>query len=194
MNTAAASLLDGGHRQPDRVSCGAQSVVMAAACLDPALAARLSGTPDQVRLEVLRTHRDLVTARPAGAPARLPWPRRLGTPPWAVARALTEASGVGHRVVWTPPWRRAAVVERVVRATRAGHPVPLYVGSARLPRHVVLAIPAHGYAGPGSGSGDLQVHDPATGRVAEMSAARWCSSTLTGTSWPVPWCAVLPRG
>lgn len=185
MDAAAARLLRGGHVQPDRFSCGAQAVVMARAVLSPELARRLAAEPRLVAREVLATHRELVGRR-RGA-GQLPWPPQLGTPPWAVARALHRASGLPHRLRTAVPWRRAGLYEAVARALDAGRPVPLYVGNAQMPRHVVLAVAQD------PATGALLVHDPATGRVSPVSAARWCSATLRGVSWPVPWGAVLPQ-
>lgn len=185
MDAAAARLLRAGHVQPDRFSCGAQVVVMARTVYSPALAQKWDQHPGALPREVLHTHRSLVGLRPDRW--QLPWPSSLGTPPWAVARALREASGLPHRTRTALPWRRAALYESVARTVAAGRPVPLYVGNARLPRHVVLAVEV------APRTGALLVHDPATGRVSEVNAARWCSSTLQGTSWPVVWGAVLPH-
>lgn len=184
MQPGVVRLLDGGHVQPDRCSCGAQVVVMAAAVHDPHLVDGLFADPGALRAEVLVAHRTLT--RLWGPGLQLPWPRRLGTPPWAVARALTRMSGVPHRVHATLPWRRARLFQRVLATTRGGRPVALYVGSGRLPRHVVLAVP-----GPGTGN-EVLVHDPATGRLRPMGVARWCASTLDTVGWPVPWFVVLP--
>lgn len=185
----AGGLLDAGHVQPDGYTCGAQSVVMARALLEPGYAdrlrERLTASPDAVAHTVLDTHRDLVSARPGtGAP----WPRRLGTPPWGVSRALSTTSGIRHRVRLVAWWNVAHRHEQIRAATRARLPVPLYVGSRSLPRHVVLAVPT-----PEDDAGSaIVVHDPATGRLGRITAAQWCARTLHNASWPVPWLVVLP--
>lgn len=79
------------------------------------------------------------------------WPRALGTTPWAIAAEL------GGRV------RRFRAGE-VVAALPT--PVPVYVGSRWLPRHVVLAV--------GTTADDgLRVYDPARGAVVPLTAVRW---------------------
>lgn len=88
------------------------------------------------------------------------WPRALGTTPWAVARRL------GGRV---RRFRRAEVVAALPT------PVPVYVGSRWLPRHVVLAV--------GTTDDDgLRVYDPARGAVVPLAAVRWRTT----------WFAVVP--
>jgi hypothetical protein len=87
------------------------------------------------------------------------WPRLLGTTPWAVARAL------GGRV---RPFHAAGVRAALPR------PVPVFVGSRLLPRHVVLVVAA--------APDDLLAYDPAAGALVGLSTLRW----------PVRWCAVLP--
>ena len=54
--------------------------------LDPAYAA--TQNPHAFAGSVLALHRQLTGASAFGR-AQLPWPRALGTPPWAVARAMT---------------------------------------------------------------------------------------------------------
>lgn len=79
------------------------------------------------------------------------WPRALGTTPWAVAGRL------GGRV---RRFRRAEVIAALPT------PVPVYVGSRWLPRHVVLAL--------GTTDDDgLRVYDPARGAVVPLEAVRW---------------------
>jgi hypothetical protein len=88
------------------------------------------------------------------------WPRALGTTPWAVAR---ELGGVVRR------YRVEDVLAALPR------PVPIYLGSRWLPRHVVLAL--------GQQDGEPLVYNPARGAVVPISASRWQHR----------WFAVLPR-
>ena len=129
---SAADLLQ-GLRQPDQRSCGPSSLVAARMLLEE------SYRPADFDAEVLALHASVTSV----ASARLPWPRALGTPPWAVERQLERWTG--------DPWRT-----RVVRFS----PEPavteltvLYVGNRWLPRHVVLAL------------GDGRYYDPARGTV-----------------------------
>jgi hypothetical protein len=87
------------------------------------------------------------------------WPRALGTTPWAVAR---ELDGRVRR------FRRAEV------AAALPTPVPVYLGSRWLPRHVVLALDET--------DDGLRVYDPARGAVVPIQSSRWRKA----------WFAVLP--
>lgn len=154
--------------QPDQRSCGAACLVVARGLAEPAYGRDLRD-PGHWRTEVLRTHAEVTGVRDRGRPG-VPWPRALGTPPWAVARRLGAA---GRR------WRTARPdLARVAAVVRAGRPVPLFVGSRLLPRHVLLAVE--------DGPDGLRVYDPARGTVRPLAAA-------LATGWPRLWCAVLPR-
>ena len=70
----------------------------------------------------------------------------------------------------------------------AGRPVPAYVGSRWLPRHVVL------FLGPVGSTGDrLRCYDPATGRVVEVGREAFVQHRLGLSGWDRPWLVVLPR-
>jgi hypothetical protein len=69
-------------------------------------------------------------------------------------------------------------------ACAAGRPVPFYVGSRWLPRHVVLAVD--------TAPGGLQVYDPARGLVRPMRTSDFAGSTLGFGRWTKPWFVVLP--
>jgi hypothetical protein len=131
-------------RQPDNRTCGPSCVVVAE---------RLNrGLPHpwpEFREEVLAMHRRLNRW----------WPRALGTTPWAVAGEL------GGRV---RRYRRTEVLAALPR------PVPVYLGSRWLPRHVVLVLDV--------ADGEPLVYDPARGVLAPLSTSRWKHR----------WFAVLP--
>lgn len=109
------------------------------------------------------THRRATRTAVAGV---LPWPRALGTPPWAVASGA-RFLGVGyvHAVVDDADrGHLEAALARVRAAVDAGIPVPLFTGGdasrgwrAAVPRHVVLAV---GTVGDG-----LRIWEPARGAV-----------------------------
>ena len=65
-----------------------------------------------------------------------------------------------------------------------GHTVPLFVGNALLPRHVVLGV--------GGDDRALTAYDPASGRTARLTRDRFASGTLRVSGWSEPWFAVLP--
>lgn len=156
--------LTAGLRQPDARSCGAASTVMAAALRDAALAERVTA-PGGFDAEVLAAHRRL-TRLVLHARPQLPWPRVLGTPPWAVARELGALCGVPHRT-------------RVVRWSRTPTgPVAgaVYVGSRWLPRHVMLVLDGQ----------PTRCYNPATGQVRPLDDPRL-------SSWRTRWFEITPR-
>lgn len=158
--------------QPDQRSCGAACLVVARGLAEPAYA-RTMRDPDRWRAEVLRAHGEVTRPRD-GSRWGAPWPRALGTPPWAVARRLGITSG--------RRWRTALPdLAAVTEAVRAGSPVPLFVGSRLLPRHVLLAVEVD--AAPDADG--VRVYDPARGTVRPLADA-------LRTGWPRWWCAVLP--
>lgn len=180
-----AALLDGGLRQPDRRSCGAGTVVAARMLAEPGYAADM--TPARFAREVLVAHRGLTGAADAAGRLQLPWPRALGTPPWAVGRALSVLSWPGaaaaRYVTRLALLRPGRAFDRVGTAVRSGRPVALYVGNRWAPRHVVLAVAA---------PGDLRVYDPSSGRVVEVSRAAVVHGRLGLARWDRLWFVVLP--
>lgn len=163
----------GGLRQPDGRSCGAAVLV----------AARMIGTeepdtdprdfPDRVRL----AHRELTSA--AGNAA--PWPRALGTPPWSLGRRL------GRRRVRLLVTRRSRIRRwpEITTAVAAGTPVPVYVGTTLLPRHVVLAI--------GTVGDRLRIYEPSKGAIVAETRDAVVDGRLEQSGWRQPWLALLPR-
>ncbi len=161
-------------RQPDPTTCGSAVAVRARMLTDPGYDAWVRSAVDPAGRfadEALATHRR--TNRlldPRGRP-QLPWPRALGTQPWALARELAGAP----RVHWVGD--RANAWDRLVRA--AG-PAPVYVGSARLPRHVVLVTAA---ASPAR----LRVYEPASGTTVGVDRAAFLADSLGLAGWDRPW-------
>lgn len=165
-----------GLTQPDQRSCGPSSLVAARLLLDPTYA------PTSFADDVLALHRR-ITGPTAFGRAQLPWPRALGTPPWAVARTMTELSGVPHR---TRVVRWGDRADDLVHLASAGGPCPLYIGDRWLPRHVVLVVSAEGDS--------LQVYNPAHGTVVDVPGADFVTGRLTSTGrWDTPWFVVSPR-
>jgi hypothetical protein len=197
--------------QPDHRSCGAAVLVVARALLDqgyaellvsgrhPGTGLALPGSlADRFRHEALAMHARVTGPVDAAGRLQVPWPRALGTPPWAVARQLSATGGsaaagggglprVRHRVV--PAWPdRGALVDRIVAATAEGRPVPVYVGNRWAPRHVVLFL--GGSAGRGDG---LRCYDPARGWVIDVDRRAFVRGRLGLGRWDQPWFAVLPE-
>jgi len=172
-----------GLAQPDQRSCGPSSLVAAHILLDPAYAA--TQNPHAFASSVLALHRSL-TSPSFGGRAQLPWPRALGTPPWAVARAMTAYAGVPYRTRIVRWGNRRDDFEALLAAVTAGHPCPLYVGD-RIPRHVVLAVSPTPQA--------VQVYNPAHGTFVALEQADFEAGALTTFGrWVRPWFVVAPRG
>ena len=172
-------------KQPDQRSCGPSAVVAARMLLDPAYAEEVRVGPDgRFAADVLSTHRRATSAVVAGR-LQLPWPRALGTPPWAVARELSALSTTRYRSRFAL-LRPLGAFDRAATAVDAGRPAGLYVGNAWLPRHVVLAV---GRAGPDA----LWVYDPARGARVEVTRAAAGSRGLTFGRWDRLWFDVSPR-
>jgi hypothetical protein len=168
-----------GLTQPDQRSCGPSSLVAAHILLDSTY------RPAAFSTDVLALHRQLTSGSYAGR-AQLPWPRALGTPPWAVARAMSAFSGTPYRTRVVRFSSRDAAFSAMTTAVTAGHPCPLYVGSTWLPRHVVLAV--------GPSADGVQVYNPGRGSIDELTPASFVGGELTVFGrWARPWFAVLPR-
>ncbi|GAA1965418.1 hypothetical protein GCM10009798_27140 [Nocardioides panacihumi] len=163
-------------RQPDQTSCGAACVVVAGLLRSPAAAP----TAASFAHDVLDTHRRLVQPVDAVGRAQVPWPPALGTPPWAVAKALQDIEGVPYRTR-VARWSASSAYAIVVTAV-ATHPVALYIGSSLMPRHVVLAVSA--------GSAGLSVYDPASGGLVTVTQEAFVGSSLRIAGWNVPWFVV----
>lgn len=161
----------GGLRQPDRLSCGAASVVVARVLLAG------QGPPADWGSQVLTTHRSLTGVRDARGTAQLPWPRALGTPPWAVARALGSLTGLPHRP--RPVLDRDAAYRRLLAAPA---PAALYVGNRWLPRHVVLVVAADAER--------LTCYEPGRGVAAAVPRTAFDDARLRLAGWDVPWFTV----
>lgn len=180
------------RRQPDGVSCGASCVVAVPMLLDPAAAARL-GAEDAWRQEVLRTHREIIGVRDPRAPGTTPpWPRRLGTPPWAAARRLRAEPGGGWDVRTVRGGRHGDGWAALVAGARSGRPGLLCVGSTLSPRHFLLVLPD---AGDGeqeeAGARErLQLWDPARGEVRPLGRDGFLAGAITGGRFATPWFVV----
>ena len=169
-----------GLAQPDQRSCGPSSLVAAHILLDPAYAA--TQNPHAFAGSVLDLHRQL-TAPSAFGRAQLPWPRALGTPPWAVARAMGEYSDIHYATTLVPFHNRSRLFDRLADAV-ADRPAPFYIGDW-IPRHVVLAV-----APTDEG---VQVYNPSGGTLVEMKRSEFVARRLTTLGrWTRPWFLVLP--
>jgi len=169
-----------GLTQPDQRTCGPSSLVAAHMLVDATY------RPASFSAEVLALHRSLTAPSFAGQ-AQLPWPRALGTPPWAAVRAMQTFTGVAYRSDTIRFGSRSSAFSSVVSAVSAGRPCPLYVGDTWLPRHVVLAV--------GPSADGVLVYNPGHGTISELTRSSFLAGELTiFGSWHRPWFAVLPQG
>ncbi len=168
-----------GLKQPDQRSCGPSCLVAARMLLDPAYAASVSA--DNFDDEVLALHRKVTRPIDTRGALQLPWPRAIGTPPWAVAHqlsAIDDERTYAARLAL----RRARAFDRLVAADA---PSVLYVGSKRLPRHVVLVV--------GSGADWLRIYEPSRGRLVRVTREAFVGASLDLAGWPKPWFTVTAR-
>ncbi|GAA1913017.1 hypothetical protein [Nocardioides hwasunensis] len=187
--------------QPDQTTCGSSCLVMARMLGDPAYATWIhtgrDGSPRpeartaQQRFadEALATHVRTNRLSDAAGALQIPWPRSLGTTPWALATELrntggTAPPGTPHQVRAVAPSRRAEAYDEVVDAVARGHAIATFVGNRLRPGHVVLATAS-------SGDG-TSVYDPASGRTRAVRRDDFASGSLGISGWDEPWFVVLP--
>lgn len=165
-------------RQPDPTTCGSAVAVRARMLTDPAYDAWVRAAADPAARfadEALRTHRRTNRATDGAGRAQLPWPRALGTAPWALARELPGEHRL-HLVL-----DRVAAWDRLVAAEG---PTALYVGNRWLPRHVVLVV--------GTAPTALDVYEPAAGATVVVTRSRFVRAELRLAGWDRPWLLVAP--
>ena len=161
-------------RQRDGVTCGPTVAVVAGALLDPGRQAKLSD-PAWFAGEQARVHREV---------NRL-WPRRLGTTPTGMARALTaRSSPAGVRYRWRLFHGRRDSLSDVQHSAEAGRPVAMLTGRF-LPRHGVLVVEADRRR--------WRCYEPSSGEVRSVEVDAVRRSRLSGLGYPRPFAFVLPR-
>ncbi|HEV2797153.1 MAG TPA: hypothetical protein VGV65_05995 [Nocardioides sp.] len=168
-------------RQPDRRSCGAASLVMARRLVRPRYAGLVS---DQATFahEAATLHRRLTSLADTAGHWQVPWPRALGTPPWAAARELRLLTGAAYAVRQVRLGRR---VWPTLEHVTAGRPAAVFVGDRWLPRHVVLVTALE--------DGAAHVYEPAAGLALSVPRARWESGDRALAGWDRPWLVVSAR-
>jgi hypothetical protein len=181
-------------RQPDQTSCGSSSLVVARMIIDQGYAHRVldgTGSPpiaqtiqERFAEAAQQMHERTNALTAADAALQLPWPKALGTLPWAVARQLNiDLPGAEYQVLLIDPARMATAFTQVSAAVQRGFPVPLYVGDSISPRHVVLAV--------ASGQ-NLTIYEPSSGGLRDFTQTSFNTSALDVAGWDLPWLAVLP--
>jgi hypothetical protein len=161
-------------RQRDGVTCGPTVAVVAGALLDPGRQAGLSD-PAWFADEQARVH----------AKVNRIWPRRLGTTPTGMARALTAhsaSSGVRYR--WRLFRGRRDRLSDVRQAVEGDCPVAMLIGRF-IPRHWVLIVDTTW--------NQWQCYEPSSGEVRSVEVDAVRRSRLCGLGYPRPFAFVLPR-
>jgi hypothetical protein len=165
-------------RQRDGVTCGPTVAVVAGALLDPSRRAALaepSSGQAWFAAEQARVHAEVNRI----------WPRRLGTTPSGMARALTaHSSKRGVRYRWRLFRGRRDGLADVVCAVTDGWPVAMLIGNF-IPRHWVLIVDAGGHK--------LQCFEPSSGGVRTVDMDEVRCARLTGLGYRRPFAFVLPR-
>lgn len=160
-----------GLRQRDSVTCGPAVAVVAGALLDPARRTALQGgAPSWFAAEQARVHREVNRI----------WPRRLGTTPAGMARALSAQCGIGYRWRWARGRR-----DRLTDVLDAAGPVAMLIGAV-VPRHWVLIVDHAG--------GQLSCYEPSSGAVLAVPPEAVRSAQLRRLGYPRAFAFVLPRG
>jgi hypothetical protein len=141
---------------------------------------------DQERFahEAATLHRRVTSLADTAGGWQVPWPRSLGTPPWAVARELRLLTGVRYAV--RPVRLRRRAWPHLADAT-AQRPAAAFVGDRWLPRHVVLVT--------GTVDDDALTYEPSSGLTTAVPRGRWEHGDLRLAGWDRPWlvvCASAP--
>jgi hypothetical protein len=161
-------------RQRDGVTCGPTVVVVAGALLDPGRQGELAD-PAWFDDEQARVHAEVNRI----------WPRRLGTTPTGMARALTarsSASGVRYR--WRLFRGRRDRLSDVRRAVEGDWPVAMLIGRF-IPRHWVLIVEVDWL--------QWQCYEPSSGEVCSVDVEAVRRPRLSVLGYLRPFAFVLPK-
>jgi hypothetical protein len=175
-------------RQRDAVTCGPAVAVVARALLDPAYRTKLTGRGDPGGAAG-RAWFDGEQGRVHDQVNRL-WPRRFGTTPMGVARAMSaHAATYGVRYRWRLCRGRRDAMADVLAEVGADWPVAMLVGRF-IPRHWVLIVETGGVEVKGD---VLRCYEPSSGEVRSVDVAAVRGARLRGLGFPRAFAFVLPR-
>jgi len=164
-------------RQRDGVTCGPSVAVLAGALLDPRRGAVLFDPRSGQALfaaEQGRVH----------AEVNVLWPRRLGTTPLGLTRAMTAAgatAGVPYR--WRLSRGRCDRLTDVLAAVHNHRPVAMLIGRV-VPRHWVLIVEAAGDT--------VECYEPSSGAMRRVAIADVRRGRLSGLGYPLPFAFIVP--
>jgi len=161
-------------RQRDGVTCGPTVAVVAGALLDKGQGADLSDAA-WFADEQVRVHAEVNRV----------WPRRLGTTPKGMVRALTaHSSSSGVRYRWRLFRGRRDRLADIRHAVEGDWPVAMLIGRF-IPRHWVLIVDIDWI--------HWQCYEPSSGEVRSVDVAAVRRSQLSRLGYPRPFAFVLPR-
>jgi hypothetical protein len=144
---------------------------------------------ERFKTETLAMHQRITGLADVSGKPQIPWPRKFGTPPWAVARQLSGTVGAdGTRATYSWHVARTSLpgaYQRLLDASRAGRVSAIYVGTTWVPRHVALVVEA-------TTGGTLIVYDPARGRLDELDRLAFLGNHVDIAGWDVAWFVVTP--
>jgi hypothetical protein len=170
--------------QRDAVSCGPAVAVIAGALLDPRYRRKLVGRDEHTVGEAGRAWFSREQGRIHLTVNRI-WPRRYGTTPMGIARAISAHSArYGVRYRWRPWWGRRDGLADVLAAVDAHWPVAMLLGNV-IPRHWVLLV--------GRDGAHVRCYEPSSGQVRSVDVAAIRAARLGGVGYPRPFAFVLPR-
>jgi len=164
-------------RQRDGITCGPTVAVVAGVMLDPVKRDKLLGSHGSqwFAAEQGRIHSDINAI----------WPRRLGTTPAGMARALSEHSApAGFRYRWRRFRGASDPLTDVLRAAAEGRPVAMLVGARGIPRHWVLIVGVSGER--------MQCYEPSSGRVVAVPVDAVRGARVRGLGFHRPFAFVVP--
>ncbi|GAA1800527.1 MAG: hypothetical protein LCH77_06035 [Actinobacteria bacterium] len=197
---------DQAPKQQSQVTCGSACLTVARMLVDPLFARWVltgegprPGVSDGPTLALrFAAYERIVHTRTNGLYAgggrlNLPWPRFFGTPPWGAKKELEFGAarrGTAYDIEVLRHLDTDGLGEhfdRLLRLVSDGEPGLLYVGDAKLPRHVLLILPDRG-------DGNLEIYDPYAGSVTELTRAAFVARRIAIAGWDVPWFCVQPTG
>jgi hypothetical protein len=165
------------------VTCGPSVALVAGGLLDAGRGAALAEP---------RSGQAFFAAEQARVHAELNrvWPRRLGTTPSGMARALTaQGSTAGTCYRWRLFRGRRDALADVLSAVANDRPVAMLLGRV-IPRHWVLIVDVVGRAD--AIEQTLECYEPSSGEVRTVEVAAVRRGQLTGLGYPRPFAFVLP--